>query len=635
MRVMSRRRLWLALAVLGAGVLIFGGSVIWRAGNTLGEMRARVTAEGVIQVSARTFTAAVPSGLEIVGSPASFTDAQMFEGRLFLGGPSGLAEYGPDLDLIKRYRTGIELPTAPVTAMATGVTGTSRLLWMATAGEGLVEFDGQAMRQILPADAAYRKITSLLPLSTGRVLLGTEKAGVLVWDGHNLKSFHASLDGLKVTALAGDDGSVWVGTLDRGLVHWNAGGIETLSDPLPDRQILSLAMAGETLFAGTGLGIAEIEGGKYKRTLAPGYFAQSLLAAEGKLWMGTLEEGMRQVPLESRAVAGAAMLSVEGCRDCPVYKILRVDGETYSLTGTGLWKGSRQVIGAESGLLKDRNIAALSTDSTGRLWIGYFDRGLQILDASTQRSVEDLEDDHLFCVNRIAQDPSRGATAVATANGLVLFAAAASHRRVIGQSDGLIANQITDVLFRQDGSLVAATPAGVSFVDSAGISSIYAFQGLVNNHVYALASDGPRTLAGTLGGLSVLDSGLVKASYTTANSALKHNWITSIVRHGDGYFVGTYGAGVLRFDSGIWETFDDLRGSLDINANAMTSTANAVYAGTLDRGLAIYNTARGRWSFFTQGLPSKNVTAVEARGGIVFIGTDNGLVKVPEASILQ
>jgi ligand-binding sensor domain-containing protein len=631
---MSRRRLWLALAVSGAGVAIFGGSVLWRAGNTLGEMRERVAAEGFIRVSAKPFVTTVPTGLEIVGAPASFTAAQMFQGHLFLGGPSGLAEYDPSLELIKRYRTGIELPPAPVTALAAGIAGGTQVLWIATAGEGLVEFDGQTLRQVLPAESRFRKVTALLPLSTGRVLIGTEKAGVLAWDGHELKSFHSSLDGLQVTALAGDDSGVWVGTLDRGLVHWNAGGIETITDQLPDHQVLSLALAGEALYVGTGVGIAEIRGGKLARTLAAGYFAQSLLAADGKLWMGTLEEGMREVPLESHL--GHAELPSGGCHDCSVHQILRVEGETWSLTDNGLWKGPQQVISRESGLLKDRNIAALSSDATGRLWIGYFDRGLQILDTTNQRSIEDLEDDHLFCVNRIAQDTVHGSTAVATANGLVLFSASASQRRVIGQADGLIANQVTDVLFRSDGSLVAATPAGVSFLEPSGISSIYAFQGLVNNHVYALAADGPRVLAGTLGGLSVLDSGLVKASYTTSNSPLKHNWITAIVKRDNGYFVGTYGAGVMHFDSTAhWDTFDDLRAPLEINANAMVSTTGAVYAGTLDRGLAIYNASSGRWSFLTAGLPSKNVTAVEARAGMLYIGTDNGLVKVREASVLQ
>ena len=55
-------------------------------------------------------------------------------------------------------------------------------------------------------------------------------------------------------------------------------------------------------------------------------------------------------------------------------------------------------------MLADRNIAALKMDSSGRLWIGYFDRGLQILDSGGGRG-ETVEDDHLFCVNRIAHDP--------------------------------------------------------------------------------------------------------------------------------------------------------------------------------------------------------------------------------------
>jgi ligand-binding sensor domain-containing protein len=67
----------------------------------------------------------------------------------------------------------------------------------------------------------------------------------------------------------------------------------------------------------------------------------------------------------------------------------------------------------------------------------------------------------------------------------------------------------------------------------------------------------------------------------------------------------------------------------------MVATGSAVYAGTLDRGLAVYSLAAGRWNFWTRGLPSSNVTAVEARGGILYIGTDNGLVKVPESTILD
>ncbi len=604
----------------------------------LREAREQVASGASFRFTMRPIVPVIPAGLESMGAPAVFNDASVFGGHLYIAGPAGLTKYdGATGSIAARYRVGAELPPAPVTSLAVGLAGDSQApeLWIGTWGEGLAAFDGRAFRQIRAEDARLRKITSILPVDTGRILIGTEKAGVLVYDGHTLVPFHSSVADIPVTALAGNDADLWIGTLDRGLLHWKAGAIETLDDALPDKQILSLALNGETVYAGTGVGIAEIRGGKLARVLAPGYFAQTLLAKDDKLWMGTLEEGMFAVPLDAHPGRLAQLGAASVCPECSIRRILSIDGEVYALAEDSLWHGNEAVIRREDALLADRNIAALKMDSTGRLWIGYFDRGLQILNANGERG-EHLEDDHLFCVNRIAHDAARGVSAVATANGLVMFDAATSRRRVIGQTDGLIANQVTDVVLRPDGSTIAATPAGVSFIDAAGISSVYAFQGLVNNHVYALASDGARTLAGTLGGLSILDGPVVRASFTTSNSALKHNWVTAIAQVEKDFFVGTYGAGVLRITNrGVWETFDDLRGNIEINANAMAVAPNAVFAGTLDRGLAIYNMTSGRWTFFTAGLPSRNVTAVEARGGVLYIGTDNGLVKVPQTTLVS
>jgi ligand-binding sensor domain-containing protein len=646
---MWRNKKRLALTAAGAAVLfaaIFGGKTIWRAQGVLRDAWGSTAAESSLRFSERPIDTILPVGLESVGAPAVFNDAIAFNGHLYIAGPSGLAQYD-DGAVTARYRPGMEMPPAPITALAVGLAGDSHTLelWIATAGEGLVAFDGRAFRQIRPDAAGYRKITSLLAIDTGRILLGTEKSGVLVYDGRELKPFHASLTDVQVTALAGDDSSLWIGTVDRGLLHWKAGSLETIVDGLPDKQVLSIAKDigkdigkdGQTVYAGTGLGVAEIHDDKVTRTLAPGYFAQSLLADNGKLWVGTLDEGLVSVP--------SSLNRASACQDCSIRKIFRIDNDIYALAADSLWRGNEAIVkrglNQSDAVLADRNITALSMDESGRLWIGYFDRGLQILEARSTAGSGGArgalyEDDHLFCVNRIAHDPARGVSAIATANGLVMFDAAGVRRRVITRSDGLIANQVTDVVLRPDGSAVAATPAGISFIDASGISSIYAFQGLVNNHVYALATDGARTLAGTLGGLSILDGPIVKASFTTSNSALKHNWVTAIVRAGDGWFVGTYGAGVIHMDSaGRMETFADLRGQIEINSNAMIATNRAVYAGTLDRGLGVYNVSTSRWNFWTRGLPSANVTAVEARGGILYIGTDNGLVKVPESTVTQ
>src|SRR5262249_48254422 len=148
----------------------------------------------------------------------------------YVAGPSGLSVYDANGAAAARYRVGIELPPAPVTGLGVGLAGDSRApeMWIATAGQGLVAFNGNGFRQILPEDTAFAKLTALLPVSTGRILIGTEKAGVLVYDGSHLRAFHPSLGNIHVTTLAGDDTDLWVGTLDRGLVHWRAGAAETI-----------------------------------------------------------------------------------------------------------------------------------------------------------------------------------------------------------------------------------------------------------------------------------------------------------------------------------------------------------------------------------------------------------------------
>src|ERR1019366_9022792 len=100
--------------------------------------------------------------------------------------------------------------------------------------------------------------------------------------------------------------------------------------------------------------------------------------------------------------------------------------------------------------------------------------------------------------------------------------------------------------------------------------------------VYTIATRGAETVAGTLGGLSVLDGDTVRANYTTANSHLKHNWITALARVGDEWFAGTYGAGVLRLDaSGVWHSFPDFKQGFVVNPNAMVASGGQLYAGSL------------------------------------------------------
>jgi ligand-binding sensor domain-containing protein len=264
--------------------------------------------------------------------------------------------------------------------------------------------------------------------------------------------------------------------------------------------------------------------------------------------------------------------------------------------------------------------------------VGYFDRGLDILSSDTLR-LKHVEDEHVFCVNRVFPDAKSGVVNVATANGLVRFDRVGSEEQVLTRADGLIADHVTDVVAYRDG-LALATPAGLTFLDASGASSMYAFNGIVNNHVYALGVSGDQLVAGTLGGISVLDRGSVSINYTTATSNLKHNWITAVVPVGDEWMVGTYGAGVLGLDrSSNFYTFEKASGSFEVNPNAMLVTSRYVLAGTLGDGLLVCDRQSGRWSVVNVGLPSPNVTALAAGNGYIYIGTDNGLVRIPEQKL--
>lgn len=280
--------------------------------------------------------------------------------------------------------------------------------------------------------------------------------------------------------------------------------------------------------------------------------------------VGLERAGEVTVPLSQKHAAGEFPMNT------PVARIFRLNGVRYALA-VSLFRCDAPaanwtaVLAPEKGALTDRNIASLNIAHDGRVWVGYFDRGLDVADAAFD-SVRHFEDEHLFCINRIAEEPGGARTAVATANGLVMMDASLTVRQVLGRKDGLLADHVTDVLFRPRG-MVIATPAGLSLADADGVRSLYVLHGLVNNHVYALAAAGDRIAAGTLGGLSLLDHGAVTVNYTTANSGLKHNWISALARVGDDWFAGTYGSGVMRLDgSGHWTAMTP---PFEVNPNAM------------------------------------------------------------------
>ncbi len=627
------------LAALFSAAALVGVAVVWRGSQAVRTANEQVRADHEFEVTVRPYTPAPNPGFEVVSSPQLFLQSARFQDHLFVAGPAGLLEYDPGGTLLRQFSVGTDLPGSALVFLAPAVLSDSREpeLVIATASDGILAFNGQAFRQILPVRSDARATNTILPVASGHLLIGTKKRGVLLYDGKRISVLHPMLDGLYVTSLTGDESDLWVGTLNRGVLHFHGGQAETFAEEqgLPDPNVQSLATSGDKTYVGTASGVAVFDGGRFARVLAPGVMATTLFVTSTDLYVGSEDQGVLVIPLKGRRPNPN---SGSGGELKEVRQFFLSGGAVFALARNGVYRmnahgfGWQRVLASGAAVLNDRNISALAADANGQLWIGYFDRGLDLLAADEHR-VRHVEDEHVFCVNRILADAKTGAINVATANGLVRFNDSGGEQQILTKSDGLIADHVTDVAIYR-GGLALATPAGLTFLDASGPRSMYAFHGLVNNHVYALGVSGDELMAGTLGGLSRLNQGDVKVNYTTSSSNLKHNWITAVVPVGPEWMVGTYGAGVLGLDpSGRFHSFESASGPLEINPNAMLVTENYVLAGSLGQGLYLYDRQSGRWSVMRDGLPSLNITAFAYSNGYIFIGTDNGLVRIPEQKL--
>ncbi len=629
-------QVWVVVGSVLAIVLLAGLFVGWRANRALRLSKEGLRTEHEIRVEVRPFVSSANGSFEVVSSPHVFSQIARLGDRLYIAGPAGLAEYDLGGTLRRQFLVGRDLPSSPLVALATGMLGdaTEPELIVATADQGILLFNRKSFQQIYPSDTDVRSVTTILPVSAGRLLIGTKKRGVLLFDGKQIQELHATLSHLYVQALAGNEVDLWVGTLNQGVLHWHAGTSETFSEEqgLPDRQVQAIRIAADRTYVGTPLGVAEFDRGRFSRVLGAGLLVTSLFLDKEELLVGTEDQGVVRVPLMTRR---SAPVIQNGADLAEVRQFLDSGAGTYVLTRSGVYEikvrgfGLKEVLKPQPAVLSDRNISALATDKDGQLWVGYFDRGLDLLSEGASRVLH-VENEHVFCVNRIWPDTKSGTVAVATANGLVRFGARGTQEQILTRADGLIADHVTDVVPYREG-LAIATPAGLTFLDARGARSMYAFHGLVNNHVYALGVSGGDLMVGTLGGLSVIGDGDVRVNYTAGSSGLKQNWITAVIPVGDEWMIGTYGSGVVGLDrTGHFRAFEKATTGMEINPNAMLATPWHVFAGTLGKGLYVYDREMQRWRTLLDGLPSLNVTALAESNGYIYVGTDNGLVRIQE-----
>jgi hypothetical protein len=197
---------------------------------------------------------------------------------------------------------------------------------------------------------------------------------------------------------------------------------------------------------------------------------------------------------------------------------------------------------------------------------------------------------------------------------------------------------------------LAATRSGVAIGYGQGVllpggTLLSAFHGLPGNQALALA-ERDVLYVGTPSGIGALDGRRVLWRVTAGEGKLPHPWVTAIVAEDEGgLLVGTWGGGIVRrrrpggrpaeprsrADAGRWEPFAETEG-LAVSPGALAVVDGRAWAGTDAAGLWRETRDRARFERVRAALPSARVTALLAEPGTLWVGTDQGLVRLPVAT---
>jgi hypothetical protein len=389
--------------------------------------------------------------------------------------------------------------------------------------------------------------------------------------------------------------------------------VVTTADPWVE----SVGLVGDRVFAVTATGL---EVGDLGSPLAPAPggedVVQGLAYADRFYALTASPATLRRIE-----ASGAAMEERVPARP---RRVLASNGVLFVDSDEGLWRRDsggfvllRPRIGALPGGRSHVTALARLGDT---LVAGFFDGGLAVADGREAR----------LAWRDVAGSAAWGVNALLPAGGVVYVASLRGAARFDGR-------RLTPVDGPGPAFSLASSDDGVAIGYAQGVllpgsKLLSAFHGLPGNQALALAS-GDALFVGTPSGLGAVRRRRVAWRATSSEGALPHPWVTALHLAGDVLYVGTYGGGVVRrTGAGRYEPFVETE-SLKINAGCLAEAGGRLYAGTDGRGLwrlsedkTRFEPLRGAW------LPSPRITALLADEGALYVGTDEGLARLPVAA---
>jgi hypothetical protein len=502
---------------------------------------------------------------------------------------------------------------------------------------GIALVDGKMLYNYLFKQQRYNKVCSVSP-DRENILMITDTADIIEFNGESFKLLkNEALHPKKhvISSLCRMNDGALIGTVSSGLFYYNYDkAVAEKNDIFVSNEINSILKFNDRIIINSESGVYERRSYNDYIPLVKDYpICASIVKGDGTLLCGTYFGEI----LEVNGRGGIKSVKVSQKNE-PVESISNMNlaqggslQETqFVITGSEVLRlhsgnsVSRIGTSTELNFLGANFITSLEIDNIGRIWIGYFENGIDVLD-SDLKVIAHLENDDVRVIRHLKFDAGRGLMYAAASKGVIVFDSTFKYRK-IDTTRGLISNEVSSVSLMKGGA-VYCTAGGVTFDQGGMLRSIYAFHNLGNNHTYCSIIDDDKVYVGTLGGLSIIENLTVRDNLTPLNSPLPNNWVTAILKDEAGnIWIGTYGGGISRIGkSGKWDDVKFPYKDIEINNNAMILSANMLFAGTLSDGIVVYNFNTKEWQRFSGTLPSRNITSFLLLGNRLVVGTDAGL----------
>ncbi|HTS05385.1 MAG TPA: PAS domain S-box protein [Candidatus Eisenbacteria bacterium] len=409
----------------------------------------------------------------------------------------------------------------------------------------------------------------------GALLIGG-RSGVKQFVNGKLKEYPFPSGGRQFheggTLLRDRNGGLWIGTLDRGILHVHQGRTDVYaqSDGLSGNSVQSFFEDREgSIWVATTNGLDRfrdyaVSTISVKQGLSSPFVVCVLAARDGSVWLGTSDglnrwkdgqiityrrPGTSTAP-QANGVSGAnkpgvahEILSTELPDNYVTSLFQDVHGRIWVSTARGLAYFENDKLVRLSGV-HVTSISQLAGDSEGNLWVTNSDQGLYRL--REDKVVEHFPWANLRVrgtnSNPMVADPVHGGLWLASWSGGVVYFKDGHVRAFYGPADGLGDGRVNALQLDRDGTLWAATDGGLSRIENGRVATLTTKNGLPCDTSHDLVEDDAHSL------WLIMACGLVRVAHSELKAWVadpRSRVASTVFDSSDGVrsHAGTYGFG--------------------------------------------------------------------------------------------